>query len=312
MADINVYGTLNAQTGEGKVARASQIYDESKAMFQSAINAELKDGKVNIGASLVALAAVGGFDYDPEAKRYSREWSATQIGFTYNSETKKYENIQGDAETFSVEGLSEAEVARVMYMTSMFIEPYAWYPSGSTKQKIRCTGAENDKFLYTEHNARFLCYGQDLLEVFWLCRDINSVGNNARGFRVTDAYGMFCGCTNLRRTTIINVSNALSLNYMFTHNTSLSGCTKLEETLIKGLSQDISFADSPNLNLKSLQFLVQNARPVTTPDPQDTDIITVTLHPTAYVMHVGTMEPTSLDLRKAASAMRIRFTTTLE
>lgn len=40
MADINVYGTLKTQAGDGKVAIASQIYDESKGKFQDEINNE--------------------------------------------------------------------------------------------------------------------------------------------------------------------------------------------------------------------------------------------------------------------------------
>lgn len=303
MADINVYGTLNAQTGEGVVARAQQIYDEAKGKFQSAINAS----KIDVGEGTSSLAKVGGFVYDAETKRYTRTWHAKQIGFSYNHETQKYETIEGD-EQFSLEGLTEDEVASIMYMTSLAIEPYGWVPGGTAAQKIKCTGLTNHRFFYRDYSAQYLCYTQDTLEVFWICPDDNTVGVSYRGFRVLDARYMFCGCSNLRRTTVINVSNALSLTNMFTHNANYQGCVALEETLIKGLSQDISFADSPHLNLKSLQFLVQNARPVTTSDPQDTDIITVTLHTTAYIMHLGTITPTSRDLRAAAAAMRIRFT----
>ena len=38
MADIKVYGTLHAQTGDGVVARAAQIKDEDANLMQSAIN----------------------------------------------------------------------------------------------------------------------------------------------------------------------------------------------------------------------------------------------------------------------------------
>lgn len=38
MADINIYGTLNSKTGDGKLAKASQIYDEALGKFQSEIN----------------------------------------------------------------------------------------------------------------------------------------------------------------------------------------------------------------------------------------------------------------------------------
>ena len=48
MADINVYGTLKTQAGDGKVAVASQIWDESRGKFQSEINEEAdNDGLVS-------------------------------------------------------------------------------------------------------------------------------------------------------------------------------------------------------------------------------------------------------------------------
>lgn len=48
MADINVYGTLKTQAGDGKVAVASQIWDESRGKFQSEINNETdNDGLVS-------------------------------------------------------------------------------------------------------------------------------------------------------------------------------------------------------------------------------------------------------------------------
>ena len=48
MADINVYGTLKTQAGDGKVAVASQIWDEAQQKFQSQINRETaNDGLVS-------------------------------------------------------------------------------------------------------------------------------------------------------------------------------------------------------------------------------------------------------------------------
>jgi hypothetical protein len=48
MADINVYGTLKSMAGDGKVAIASQIWDESQQKFQSQINQEAaNDGLVS-------------------------------------------------------------------------------------------------------------------------------------------------------------------------------------------------------------------------------------------------------------------------
>lgn len=48
MVDINVYGTLKSMAGDGKVAIASQIWDESQQKFQSQINQEAaNDGLVS-------------------------------------------------------------------------------------------------------------------------------------------------------------------------------------------------------------------------------------------------------------------------
>lgn len=38
MADINVYGTVKTMAGDGKVAYASQVYDDTQQEFQSEIN----------------------------------------------------------------------------------------------------------------------------------------------------------------------------------------------------------------------------------------------------------------------------------
>jgi hypothetical protein len=48
MADVIVYGTLKTMAGDGKVAIASQIWDESQQKFQSQINQEAaNDGLVS-------------------------------------------------------------------------------------------------------------------------------------------------------------------------------------------------------------------------------------------------------------------------
>ena len=48
MVNINIYGTLKTMAGDGKVALASQIYDESKGKFQDKINEETaNDGLVS-------------------------------------------------------------------------------------------------------------------------------------------------------------------------------------------------------------------------------------------------------------------------
>ena len=51
MADIKVYGTLHAQTGDGVVARAAQILDEEANLMQSVINQRVL-GMNNVGVSI--------------------------------------------------------------------------------------------------------------------------------------------------------------------------------------------------------------------------------------------------------------------
>ena len=46
--EINIYGAIRSQTGEGKAAFASQIWDETQQKFQSQINQEAgNDGLVS-------------------------------------------------------------------------------------------------------------------------------------------------------------------------------------------------------------------------------------------------------------------------
>lgn len=44
MADINVYGTLKTQAGDGKAVVASQVFDETQQKFQSEINQGISEG----------------------------------------------------------------------------------------------------------------------------------------------------------------------------------------------------------------------------------------------------------------------------
>lgn len=51
MADIKVYGTLHAQTGDGVVARAAQLYDTALGAFQSELNQQFSSGGVTFDVS---------------------------------------------------------------------------------------------------------------------------------------------------------------------------------------------------------------------------------------------------------------------
>ncbi|MBP3514418.1 MAG: hypothetical protein J6J74_08095, partial [Elusimicrobiaceae bacterium] len=85
----------------------------------------------------------------------------------------------------------------------------------------------------------------------------------------TESWGMFGNCSNLRTIDgIIGVRNQKQLDKMFV------GCNALREVRISYLGANISFADSPNLSLASISFMVTYAA--------NTSPITITLHPTAY------------------------------
>ena len=49
MADINIYGTLHAATGDGVLARAEQIEDTDSGKKQSEINADVAAAVVSLG-----------------------------------------------------------------------------------------------------------------------------------------------------------------------------------------------------------------------------------------------------------------------
>lgn len=83
---------------------------------------------------------------------------------------------------------------------------------------------------------------------------------------------MFIGCTALKeiRGEIIPQYATVASDYA----NAFYGCVSLKEVRLQGIKVGISFADSPNLSLASISFMVtyaQNASP-----------ITITLHPTAY------------------------------
>lgn len=98
----------------------------------------------------------------------------------------------------------------------------------------------------------------------------------------TESWGMFGNCSNLRTIDgIIGVRNQKQLDKMF------GGCKALKEVRISYLGASISFADSPNLSLDSISFIVTNAA--------NTSAITITVHPDVYAKLTG-------DITNAAAA----------
>ena len=243
-------------------------------------------GKVDSGKGILALALAAGFTYDAQTGTYTRSW----ISDVYK-------------DTFSVVGLTEEEVGRVIAVTSQPVDGYGWCSEGYRSRKIRCTGAVLQRYYRNTYNANGLCLWQSSLEVFYPCRDHIPM-------KVSNASHMFDDCTALRRTTAIDVSAITStsgLDGMFNGHyssqtgTRTGGCTALVDTFIKGLKVDFSLSESPNISLRSLQYLVDNAA--------NTGAITVLLEQSRYIMVQNSQAEAYVNLRNAAAAKNISFGT---
>jgi len=106
------------------------------------------------------------------------------------------------------------------------------------------------------------------------------------------ANNMFSGCTNLREIT--GLLNIVGCNTDYTVADMFKGCKALENLNLHFLSHSISFADSPNLSLDSILYMVENAN--------NKAPITITLHPQAYARLTDEI----IDL---ASSRQISFAT---
>lgn len=83
MADINIYGTLNSQTGDGKLAKASQIYDEALGKFQSEINQQGGGG----GGDAYEIVDIG------EQTNFSGNYPDGQYTISYSGSDTLYNTI---------------------------------------------------------------------------------------------------------------------------------------------------------------------------------------------------------------------------
>ena len=98
----------------------------------------------------------------------------------------------------------------------------------------------------------------------------------------TACHNAFNGCSKLRE-----ISNVLyiSRNSQNIFVDAFVKCSQLSKVRIRGLRQDVSFADSPLISYESLNYIVTNAA--------NTSAITVTVHPTTYSYLTGTAQPTA-------------------
>ena len=82
----------------------------------------------------------------------------------------------------------------------------------------------------------------------------------------TNLSNAFRSCPKLRKISLIANYNTIDGAFV--------GCRSLEELTLKGLRHNVSFADSPLLNLTSFEYLIANAT--------NTSTITITVHPDVY------------------------------
>lgn len=88
-------------------------------------------------------------------------------------------------------------------------------------------------------------------------------------FQAGDVATMFDFCNNLKRIVgVVNVQSATNVNSM------LSRCPQLLSVKVIGLCSNLIIKDSPNIEVGSIVYMIQNANPVSA--------ITITLHPDAY------------------------------
>lgn len=107
----------------------------------------------------------------------------------------------------------------------------------------------------------------------------------------------FNRCVKLRKILgAINVLQKPNLTEAF------ALCTLLEEVQIKGLTQNLSFSDSPLLSLDSLSYLVAQSAA--------SNPITVTVHPEVYAKLADEINTEWHPLMAQATAKQITFATT--
>lgn len=273
-------GKVDKVAGKGLSANDYTTAEKNKLAAlptSSELNTTL-GGKVDNGKGILALALAAGFTYDAQTGTYTHRFLS------------KYDE-EGVEKDFYMTGLTETDVAKILRVTARPMQRYGWWPGGSTMQKIKCTAEINGAFIYRPAiDTSSLCHQQFDLEVFWPCDDYRSTSGRA-GLLTSNATSMFNECRNLRRTTAIDVKDCTSVAKMF------AGCSALVETRIFGLNQDISFADSPNLSLRSLEYLVEHAA--------NTEAITVLVHPYVY----DRLEDDWRELEEAAALKNISLAT---
>ena len=147
------------------------------------------------------------------------------------------------------------------------------------------------------------------------------------GYRYIDVHAMFAGCTNLEvaalDTGVDRIVYPSSTSYLFQnckklkkvigimrmdyasssekYNNMFYQCFALVSVSLRGVKYDISFSNSPNISINSLQFLITSA--------SNASPITVTVHSDVYAKIQDESNADWHALIEAATAKQITFAT---
>lgn len=202
-------------------------------------------------------------------------------GATYNSATGYYE-LNG------LTDITEEEMMEIYNSTSQVVNiaqmQELWFGS---KFRTNYPALSVRRGNYTTAKAcSATCYNNKVLEVF-------SCGEK---WTVSNISYMFNGCSKLKK-----VIGGFIVTGVTTISNAFAGCALLESVELYGLKANMSFADSPLIDLASLQYLVTNAA--------NTAAITVTVHADTYAKLTDTTNTAWYAVNTAAAAKNILFAT---
>ena len=147
------------------------------------------------------------------------------------------------------------------------------------------------------------------------------------GYKQVTCHATFAGCTNIEVVAFTkstnNVFYSSRVNYLFQHCRKLKSvigiiridyasssekyekmfyqCFALVSVSLRGVKYDISFSDSPNISINSLQFLITSA--------SNASPITVTVHANVYAKIQDETNAEWHALIETAAAKQITFAT---
>lgn len=242
-------------------------------------------------------------DNFPDINTYTREelkkdlfidmWNSKLLLYT-SSETRDIDGYDAVTDEFILNGL------RFSYADALMIdicsETVAGHPISLYDTVVFPVKTLFWPFIagmYRIDLARMFC-GQSHLEILQIQTQF---GTTLFSAKISD---MFFGCTALKeiRGTIVPQYANSESNLA----RAFSGCSSLKEVRLRNNKFSISFADSPNLSIDSISFMVTNAA--------NTSAITITVHPEVYTKLTDETNTEWHALLAQAAEKNINFATT--